>query len=86
MIWKTSRNEKHKYFDEETLPHSEKKKTQVLSEILSRGITATILLIYHFCFDFTFTEYTNILNIVFLIVRKGKKWFKSEPSPWLLKF
>ena len=26
MIWKTSRNEKHKYFDEETLPHSEKKK------------------------------------------------------------
>ena len=34
MIWKTSRNEKHKYFDEETLPHSEKKNTIALINIV----------------------------------------------------
>ena len=32
-----------------------------------------ILSIYWFCFYFTFIVYTNILNIVFLMVRKGKK-------------
>ena len=31
------------------------------------------MFIYCFCFYFTFTVYTNILNTVFLMVRKGKK-------------
>ena len=45
-----------------------------------------ILFIYCFCFYFTFTAYRNILNTIFLMVRKGKKkQFKSQLPSWLLK-
>ena len=32
-----------------------------------------ILFTCYFCFYFTFTRYTNVLNIVVFMVRKGKK-------------
>ena len=32
-----------------------------------------ILFTCYFCFDFTFTIYTNILNTVVIMVTKGKK-------------
>ena len=46
-----------------------------------------ILFISYFCFYFTFTVYTNVLNTVVFIIRKGKKKAVSKPilSP-LLKF
>ena len=46
------------------------------------------MFICFFCFHFTFTVNTNVLNTVVFMVRKvKKKQFKSEPPlPQLLKF
>ena len=40
----------------------------------------------YFCFYFTFTVYTNVLNTVVFMVKKGKeKAVKSQPLSWLSK-
>ena len=94
MNWKTSRNEKHKYFNEEKLALGENQNTSTLMniaqeddgnifELLKKLVTKQssiyhlkmfyILFLCSFCFYFTFTVYTNVLNTAVFMARKGKK-------------
>ena len=67
---------------------------KLLKNLWLNNLQFIILKCYRFCLCITFLFilillYTQILNIVYLMVsygKKKKKQFKSQPSPWLLKF
>ena len=61
------RNEKYKNSNEEKFALGEDENTSAHLKMF------WILFTCYFCFYFTFTRYTNVLNIVVFMVRKGKK-------------
>ena len=99
MNWKTSRNERHKYFNEEKLALGEKENTSALMNIAQEDDSIIFKLLKNLWLNnlqfiilkcSRFYLFITCLYFTFTVcsnlLKKRKNQFESKPSPWLLQF